>query len=136
MKQVTKTSNEKSATVARILAAIPLLVIGTQHLIGLAPLEPILQGAGIPFPHFNALLGPVVQLLAGSFLISGYFARLGALLAIGAMSLASYTHLIFDWDSEPPIALPIIILVLSGYVLWKGAGAFSFDLRCQKCART
>ena len=120
MKQLTQTTNLKSAAIARILIALPLLGIGVQHLIGTAPLDPILQGAGIPFPEFNAIIGPVIQLLAGSFLIAGYFARIGAALTIPAMGLATYTHLVHDWADEPPLALPIVLIVLSLFVLWKG----------------
>ena len=133
MKQITRTTNQKSAAIARILIALPLLGIGVQHIFGIAPLEPILRGAGIPFPELNAIVGPTVQLLAGAFLISGYFARLGALLTIPAMSLATYTHLVHDWANEPSIGLPLTLIVLSAFVLWKGAGAWSFDLKCQKC---
>ena len=135
MKQITRTTNQKSAAIARILIAIPLLAIGGQHLIGTAPLEPILRGANIPLPEINAIVGPFVQLIAGALLIAGYFARLGAVLTIPAMGLATYSHLVFDWADEPPIALPIVMIVLSLFVLWKGAGAWSFDLRCtNKCA--
>ena len=130
MKQITQTTNLKSAAIARILVALPLLAIGTQHLIGIAPLEPILRGANIPFPAINAIVGPFVQLVAGALLIAGYFARLGAALTIPAMGLATYTHLVSDWPDEPPIALPIVMILLSVYVLWKGAGAWSFDRRC------
>lgn len=135
MKQITQTTNQKSTAIARILVALPLLVIGVQHVIGVAPLEPILRGAGIPFPELNAIAGPVVQLLAGALLISGYFARLGAALAIPAMGIAVYTHLVHNWPDEPPIALPITLIVLSLYVLWRGAGAWSLDLRCGKCQK-
>lgn len=134
MKQITQTTNQKSVAIARILVALPLLAISSQHLIGTAPLEPILRGAGIPLPELNAIVGPVVQILAGALLISGYFARLGALLAIPAMSLATYTHFVHNWADEPPVVLPITLIILSAYVLWKGAGSWSFDLKCQKCA--
>lgn len=135
MKQITQTSNLKSAAIARILVSLPLLLIGGQHLIGVAPLEPILRGAGIPLPELNAIVGPFVQLLAGCFLISGYFARIGATLTIPAMGMALYTHLVHDWTDEPPIALPVVLIILSAFVLWRGAGSWSFDLRCQKCAQ-
>ena len=135
MKQFAQTTNLKSLAIARIVAAIPLLAISVQHVIGTAPLEPILRGAGIPLPEVNAIVGPVVQLLAGALLISGYFARLGAVLTISAMTLATYTHVVSDWPDEPPLALPLILILISLFVLWKGAGAWSFDLKCtRKCA--
>lgn len=135
MKQITQTSNLKSVALARILISLPLLLIGGQHLVGLAPLEPILRGAGIPFPELNAIVAPFVQLLAGALLIAGYFARLGAVLTVPTMAMALYTHLVHDWAGEPSIALPIALMALSAFVLWKGAGSWSFDLRCQKCSQ-
>ncbi|MGJ8724656.1 MAG: DoxX family protein [Roseibacillus sp.] len=134
MKQITQTTNQKSAAIARILIAVPLLAISSQHLIGIAPLEPILRGAGVPFPELNAIVGPVLQLLAGALLVSGYFARVGAALTIPAMGMATYTHLVYDWADEPPLALPLLLIALSIFVIWKGAGSWSFDLKCNKCA--
>ncbi len=131
MKLITQTTNLKSAGIARILIALPLLGIGIQHLVGVAPLEPILRGAGIPLPELNAIVGPVMQVLAGALLITGYFARIGAALTIPAMSMAIYTHLVHDWADEPPLPLPIILILLSLFILWKGAGSWSFDLKCQ-----
>lgn len=135
MKRIIRTTNQKSATIARIIIALPLLAIGSQHLLGIAPLEPILRGAGIPLPELNAIVGPVLELVAGALLIAGYFARIGAALTIPAMAMATYTHLVSDWADEPPIALPLTLIALSAFVLWKGAGSWSFDLRCAKqCA--
>lgn len=126
---ITQTRSSKSAAAARVLVALPLLVIGSQHLLGVAPLEPILRGAGIPFPELNAMAAPLMQIFAGALLLSGYLARVGAALTVPAMAVGIYTHVVFDWTDEPPIALPILMIGLAGYVLWKGAGALSLDLR-------
>lgn len=135
MKRLTATRNLKSALVVRVLASTPLILIGIQHMIGAAPLEPILRGAHIPLPEINAIVGPIVLVLGGILLLPGYFARLGALLALSSMAMATYSQLVFSWPDEPPLALPLILIVLAGYVLWKGAGAFSFDLKCtNECA--
>lgn len=129
LRWISQTTNQKIATTVRVLLALPLLLIGSQHLLGIAPLEPILRGAGIPFPELNAIAAPLMQIFAGALLLSGFLARVGAALTVPAMAAAIYTHLVFDWADEPPLALPIIMLALTGHVLWKGAGALSVDLR-------
>ena len=88
---------------------------------------PILKGSGIPFPELNATVAPIFEVLAGVLLLSGAFARVGALIAMGAMAGATYSHLVFDWADEPPIVLPIAILVMAAIILIKGAGHWSVD---------
>ena len=90
-------------------------------------MEPILVGAGIPLPELNATIAPIFEILAGILLLSGAFARVGGLIAVGAMAMATYSHVVFDWDTEPPIAMPIVILLAAVFVIWKGAGAWSVD---------
>ena len=131
---LTKTLPSKPIAIIRIIAALPLLAIGMQHLTGAAPMLPVLKGAGIPFPELNAIFAPIFEVLAGVLLISGGFARIGALIAIGAMAAVIYSHLVFDWVDEPPVLLPIAILVMAGIVLIKGAGDWSVDRRIQRGA--
>ncbi|GHC55535.1 DoxX family protein [Roseibacillus persicicus] len=132
MRQITRTTNQKSSAIVRILVSLPLLGIGIQHLIGTAPLEPILRGAGIPFPELNNVIGTGAEILAGALLITGFFARAGAALTIPTMAMALYAHAVYDWADEPPVILPITLILGSLYVIWKGAGAWSLDLRYSK----
>ncbi|MDQ8189409.1 DoxX family protein [Roseibacillus persicicus] len=132
MRQITRTTNQKSSAIVRILVSLPLLGIGIQHLIGTAPLEPILRGAGIPFPELNNVIGTGAEILAGALLITGFFARAGAALTIPTMAMALYAHAVYDWADEPPVILPIALILGSLYVIWKGAGAWSLDLRNSK----
>ena len=116
----------KILALCRLLAAVPLLAIAVQHLTGTAPMLHILKGAKLPLPELTARVAPIVEVVAGASLLTGFFARLGALLAIGSMVGAVVAHTRFDWADEPPIVLPAAILVLSLLVLAKGAGAFAF----------
>ncbi len=122
------TSNLKHVLVPRLIAGLPLLVIGVMHLTGAAPMRPILEAARIPLVDFNAVAAPAGEVLAALLLLSGGMARIGGLIALGAMSVAIYAHIVADWGDEPPIALPIVVLACSAYVLWRGAGAWSLDL--------
>ncbi|WP_411845806.1 DoxX family protein [Roseibacillus persicicus] len=132
MRQIARTTNQKSSAIVRILVSLPLLGIGIQHLIGTAPLEPILRGAGIPFPELNNVIGTGAEILAGALLLTGFFARAGAALTIPTMAMALYAHAVYDWADEPPVILPITLILGSLYVIWKGAGAWSLDLRYSK----
>lgn len=127
--------------VARIVAGLPLVGIGLQHAIGSAPLLPIIQGTPLPFPELNAFVGPLLQILGGSLLLVGAFARIGAALGAGAMAVALFSHATFQpyvpagstelflWADEPPIALPIAVLLASLFVAGRGAGRWSLDLQ-------
>ena len=123
-----KTGPAKHLTVIRSLCALPLILIGTQHLIGTAPILPILEGARIPQAVFFSYLVPPLEVLAGLLLLIGYCARLGALVTLPTMGVAVYAHLVHDWAEEPTIVLPIAVFVGVLQVLWGGAGAFSTDL--------
>ena len=119
----------RHVAVIRILASLPLIGIGSMHLIGAAPLLPILEGAGLPFPELSARVIPIVQVLAGLLLLTGFGARIGALVAMGTMAGALFTHVRFDWADEPPVALPLLVLAGATYVTIRGAGCL------RRCAR-
>lgn len=124
---ITRTGLSKVTTVPRLIAGLPLVGINTMHVSGQAPLRPILEGANIPMPGVGAVVAPIVGLLAGVMILGGALARVGAAIAIGSMSVALYTHAVSDWADEPPIVLPIAVLLASAWVLWKGGGAWSID---------
>ncbi len=121
--------------IARIMAGLPLLAIGGMHLFGTAPLGPILEGANMPMADVTAKVAPVLEVLAGLMLLLGYRGRLGAILGIGSMAAALATHVRFEateafaWPDEPPIALPILTLVLCLVVLAKGPGSWALGRR-------
>lgn len=123
-----KTSPAKHLTVLRVLAAIPLVGIGVQHLLGTAPIEPILEGAGFPFVAPLGIAVPVLEVIAGLLLVVGFYARPAALVSAVTMACAVYAHVAHDWADEPHILLPVAVFVCVAQVLWGGAGAFSADL--------
>jgi len=118
----------KHIIVARLIAGLPLVGIGAMHLAGAAPMRPILEAAGIPMPGLNATLAPLMEILAGALLLSGAAARVGAAIAVLSMAVALYAHTVADWQDEPPVVLPLAVLLAALYVLARGAGAWSVDL--------
>jgi uncharacterized membrane protein YphA (DoxX/SURF4 family) len=119
----------KHMLIPRLIAGLPLVGIAAMHLVGAAPMKPILEAAKIPLPDLNAVVAPIVEIVAGLLILSGAFARIGAVLACGTMAVAIYSHMVADWPDEPPIILPIAVLLAALYVLWRGGGAWSVDAR-------
>lgn len=126
---IRQTAALKHVIVARLIAGLPLVGMGMMHLIGAGPIMPILEAARIPLPEVNAVLAPVVEVVAGLLLLSGAFARVGAALGCASMAVAVYAHVVADWPDEPPIVLPIAVLLAALYVLWRGGGAWSMDAK-------
>ncbi len=126
-----RTTPLKHVIVARLIAGLPLAGLGFMHLIGAAPMKPILEAAKIPLPDLNAVVAPIFEVLAGLLLLTGAFSRVGGLIGAGTMAVAMYAHLTADWPDEPPIVLPIAVLAGCLYVLWRGGGAWSMDLKAR-----
>ena len=93
-----------------------------------------LTHAGIPLHDLNMWLVPLVEVAIGVLFLVGAFARVAALVAIGTMIVAVYVHLVVDDPTVFPLqstapTVPILVLLLSGLVLWRGAGSWSLDRR-------
>ncbi len=135
----------KGMLVVRLLAGLPLVAFGVMHLVGAMPMKPLVEAAGLPMPGVMAIVAPLAQLVAGLMLLSGAFARVGAVIAIGTMAGAIVTHVRIADDAWPiattdatvgpwpePVFMmyiALVILAFSVVVLWKGAGAMSLDFR-------
>ena len=133
MTTIQATSPSRFTAIVRILIALPLIGIGMMHLTGASPMLPILEGAGIPFAEFNAVFIPVLQVLSGLFLVSGFYARIGAVVSAAIMAGALFIHAVHDWAEEPTGALAVAILLGSTWILKKGAGGLSLDRK--ECTR-
>lgn len=142
-----KTTPSKHVLIFRILGGAPLLFFGIMHLSGAAPMRPLIEAAGLPMPGFTAITGTITQIVAGLLLLAGAGVRLGAGIAILNMLAALYTHIQIPNDAWPvPVdtapnpeplwlmGLAVVIIIASGYLLYKGAGAWSIDLKASKPA--
>lgn len=123
--------------VLRVLAGAPLLLLGLAHVfLAEAPMEPLVDAAGFPFPSILAPIGVAIEIAAGLSLLVGAWARVGGLLAIPVMLGAAWAHVVIDiWpngvENEPPLALPIVVAACAAYVALRGAGRWSLDGRGQ-----
>ncbi len=143
---LTRTTNQKHVALIRIIAGAPLLFFGIMHLSGLMPMKPLVEAAGLPMPSMTAFVAPLAQIIAGALLLAGALARIGGLIAIGTMLGAVMTHIKIPNDAWPMptkedpaalgaeptfmMAIAIVLILCSAYVLFKGAGPWSVDGGC------
>lgn len=134
---VRNTSDDKVAGVVRLLLAMIVIMTGVMKLV-----VPVLGeawsgqllAANLPFYSLTRWTVPFVEIGVGIALTVGLYARLASVVVMGIMVAATYVHLVVDdptlfplQPSEPII--PLIVLLMSAYIVWRGAGAWSADLR-------
>ena len=136
MKDIRKTTPDKMISIVRLMLGIVFIMTGIMKLT-LADYSTAwaiqLTEANIPFFKFNYWFVPVFEVLLGLILLIGYYSRIAALTVLPVMFVATYVHLTVDnpaaFPSQPqePYA-PIVIIILSIFILIKGAGEWSMDI--------
>ena len=134
---IRQTSDNKLAGSIRILLAMLFLMTGAMKL--LVPMlaeawSGQLLAAELPFYSLTRWAVPFVEIGLGIVLAIGFFARPAALVVIGMMLVATYVHLVVDDPSLFPLQpsepiIPLIVIAMGAYILWRGAGAWSSDQR-------
>ncbi len=137
MVAIRKTSDDKLAGGIRLLLAMLFLMTGVMKLVVPMLAEAWsgqLLAAGLPLYSVTRWTMPFVEIGLGAVLGVGAFARLTGIVVVGIMLAATYVHVVVDdptlfplQPSEPII--PLVVLALTVYILWRGAGAWSLDLR-------
>ncbi len=93
-----------------------------------------LAAANIPLPDLNRWVVPFIEMGVGVALLVGFYTRIATLLVLNIMAVATYVHLVvhnpalFPLQPTEPI-IPAVVMILSVYVLVKGGGSGSLDLR-------
>ncbi len=132
-----RTTDDKLGGTIRVLLGILFLMTGAMKL-----LVPILAeawsgqlvAAGLPFYTLSRWTVPFVEMAVGALLLVGAYARVAGVVVTGIMLVATYVHLrvddpaLFPLQPSEPI-IPVVVLALTAYVLWRGAGAWSKDLK-------
>ena len=136
-----KTSNDKLGGTLRLVTGMMFLMAGvlkfTVPSLGAAFAGQI-AAANIPFPELVEYAFPVIEAVLGILLLVGLHARMSALIASISMLVATYVHVVVDdpglFPLQPiePIG-PIVLIAMLLYTLFRGAGAWSIDLK--ECAR-
>ena len=137
MVAIRKTSDDRLAGGIRLLLAMLFLMTGVMKLVVPMLAEAWsgqLLAAGLPLYSVTRWTMPFVEIGLGAVLGVGAFARLAGIVVVGIMLAATYVHVVVDdptlfplQPSEPII--PLVVLALTVYLLWRGAGAWSLDLR-------
>lgn len=140
LEKIRQTREEKFLGISRLTIGIIIFSTGVMKL-----LDPMLWNAwsdqltqaNIPFQTFNLWFVPFVEMLTGILLVSGFWARLGSLVVISIMMVASYVHVVVDDPSLFPLQphepiIPLVLIVMSVFVFIRGAGAWSMDSKYTK----
>ncbi len=134
---IRQTSNNKLAGGIRLLLAVLFLMTGTMKL--LVPMladawSGQLLAANLPLYSITRWTVPFLEILLGVVLATGGFVRPAVGVVMGIMVVATYVHVVVDDPSLFPLQpsepiIPLIVIALSLYLLWKGAGSWSLDLK-------
>ncbi len=98
-----------------------------------------LAAANIPLPELNRWVVPFIEMGVGVALLVGFYTRIATLLVLNIMVVATYVHLVvhdpamFPLQPADPI-IPAVVMILSVYLLVKGGGSGSLDLRATRAA--
>ena len=132
-----RTTDDKLAGTIRVLLGLLFVMTGVMKLVVPMLAEAWsgqLMAAGLPFYTLSRWSVPFVEMAVGAALLIGVHTRLAGAVVVGIMMVATYVHLVVDDPSLFPLQpsepiIPAVVVVLTAYVLWRGAGAWSADLR-------
>ncbi len=132
-----KTSRDRVGGALRILVGFVFIMAGILKVL-VPSLGQAFSGqlvaAGIPLHGLVLYTFPIVETVLGFLLLVGLHARISATLAAASMVVATYVHIIIDDPSLFPLQPvepigPLVLLAMLIYILIRGAGAWSIDLR-------
>ena len=93
-----------------------------------------LASAHIPMIGFFRWAVPLVEIASGLALMIGVVTRIVALVIIVVMTVAIYVHAVaddpalFPFQPHEPV-VPIAVILMALFLLWRGGGSASVDLR-------
>ncbi len=93
-----------------------------------------LAAANIPLQDLNRWAVPFIEIGVGGALLIGFYTRIATVFVFSIMIVGTYVHLVVDDPSlfplqpEEPI-IPAVVMILSAYVLLRGGGSGSSDLK-------
>ena len=137
LQSIRRTRDDRVAAWIRIALGVLFVMTGVMKLVvpslG-AAFAGQLAGADIPLQELNRWLVPFIEVGVGGALLIGFYTRIATLIVFGIMIVGTYVHLVVDDPSlfplqpEEPI-IPVAVMILSIYVLLRGGGSGSSDLR-------
>ena len=131
------TTDSKLAGGVRLMLALIFLMTGPMKLL-VPQLAEAWSGqliaAQLPFYELSRWTVPFLELLLGVVLAIGLFVRPAALVVTGIMVVATYVHVVVDDPSLFPLqpkqpVIPLMVILGSVYLLVRGGGSWSRDLK-------
>jgi uncharacterized membrane protein YphA (DoxX/SURF4 family) len=140
LQSIRNTRDDRVAAGIRILVGILFVMTGVMKLVvpslG-AAFAGQLAGANIPLEDLNRWVVPFMEIGVGGALLIGFHTRVATLLVFNIMIVATYVHVVvndpslFPLQPEEPI-IPAVVMILSVYMLLRGGGSGSADLRASE----
>ena len=139
---IRRTRNDRVAAGIRIGLGVLFVMTGAMKVVVPSLGEAFagqLAGANIPFQDLNRWAVPFIEMAIGGALLVGFYTRLATLVVFSIMIVGTYVHLVVDDPSlfplqpEQPI-IPAVVMVLSVYLVLRGGGSGSSDLRASEGA--
>lgn len=142
LKRVRRTESDKIARGIRIVLGVIFLMSGAMKLF--VPMLATawagqLAAANIPLQDLNIWLVPIIEMAVGLALLIGFYTRISTLIVLNIMVVATYVHLVvhdptlFPLQPTQPL-IPVLVATLSLYILVKGGGSGSLDLKATRAA--
>jgi len=136
------TSDDRPAGAIRLMLAIIFLMTGPMKLLVPQLGEAFagqLTAAQLPLPGLSMLIIPWLELLLGIVLLIGIHTRIASVVVISIMLVATYVHVVVDDPALFPLQpsapiIPVAVILMSLFLLWKGAGSWSLDLKAGRQA--
>ena len=132
-----RTRDDRVAAWIRIGLGVLFVMTGVMKLVvpslG-AAFDGQLAGANIPLQELNRWVVPFIEVGVGGALLIGFYTRIATVLVFSIMIVGTYVHLVVDDPSlfplqpEEPI-IPAVVMILSVYLLLRGGGSGSSDLK-------
>ena len=133
------TSDDRVAGTVRLVLAVLFVMTGAMKL--LVPMlgdafAGQLLAADLPLYTVSRWTVPLLEIALGVVLAVGLFVRPASIMVMGIMVVATYVHVVVDDPSLFPLQpsepiIPLIVIFMCAYVLWRGAGAWSLDLKAR-----
>ena len=137
LQSIRRTRDDRVAAWLRIALGVLFVMTGVMKLVVPSLGEAFagqLAGANIPLQDLNRWVVPFIEIGVGGALLIGFYTRIATVLVFSIMIVGTYVHLVVDDPSlfplqpEEPI-IPAVVMILSVYVLLRGGGSGSSDLR-------
>jgi len=137
LRSVRRTRGDRVAAWIRIALGVLFVMTGVMKLVVPSLGEAFagqLAAANIPLQDLNRWAVPFIEIGVGGALLIGFYTRIATVFVFSIMIVGTYVHLVVDDPSlfplqpEQPI-IPVAVMILSIYLLLRGGGSGSSDLR-------